>query len=238
MIAVAELGTPLPGIEVPFRAFDQYPVGYAKFQGLPEDATLKFENPKEGIQTKDMGELDRLPTGEDSIGLEMSTAVPKAIDLSRAYNLVRSVVAANTVAGSERTAFDHYYFDPNADNNFMVVLEGFARAGGFYENDQFIRCFIYNVEQAVEGGKGGGGGGKKGGGGGGGGKKGGGDSGEPGAMKFGWSNEGAVIVKYQLKAGTHPGRDALVAGTGYDDAPQLDPQSRLDMFAIPIPAVV
>lgn len=234
-IWVAERKTALPSTSLAFRS--AWPAGWAKFQGLPEDATLDFSNPKEGIKTKDLGELDRVPTGEDSIGLKMSTAVPKAVDLTRAYNLVRSAVAASTVAGSEHPAFEHAYFDPHADTNFMIGLEGYARAGGLYDNERFVRAFIYNVEQAEEGGRGGGGGGGGGrrGGGGGGGGRGGNASGEPGQMKFGWSNEGAVVVAYQIKAFTEPGRDTLVAGTGYDSAPQLDPQARLDLFYIEIP---
>lgn len=234
-IWVAERNTALPDITLPFR--DPWPAGWEKFQGLPEDATLDFSNPKEGIQTKDLGELDRLPTGEDTIGLTMSTAVPKAVDLTRAYNLVRSAVAANVEPGSERPAFEHAYFDPHAETNFMIGLEGYARAGGLYENERFVRAFIYNVEQAEEGGRGGRGGGGGGGRRGGGGGRGGNASGDPGQMKFGWSNEGAVVVAYTLKAFSEPGRDTLVTGTGYDDAPLLDPQARLDMFYIEIPAV-
>ncbi|MDP9439256.1 MAG: hypothetical protein M3P49_11000, partial [Actinomycetota bacterium] len=230
LIRVANRLTVVPNINTKYKA--AWP-GWDAFEYIPEDVTAAFNNPKAGIQTRDYGEIDALPTGDDDIGLTMTTVRPRAIDLTRAYSMVQQLVAARVASTgvSARPAFAHRYFDPHAETNFMACLEGFAKAGGLYANDRITRVFFWNVEQVSEGG---GGGRRRGGGGGGGGgrRRGGGGAGSPGEAKFGWSNEGVFTAAYTLKAQPEPSRDSMLLGTGYDDSPVLDINKRMDWFDI------
>ncbi|MDP9439798.1 MAG: hypothetical protein M3P49_13835, partial [Actinomycetota bacterium] len=261
LIRVANRRATVPHITTKYKA----PwAGWDNFEYIPEDVTAKFDNPKQGIDTKDYGEIDSLPTGQDDVGLTMTTVRPKAIDLTRAYNMVQSIIApgaersrlvlsagntatvavtvvvrldtgtgvltdfpvsipagqtaeqaaatirgtaftghvaggigaevtfvaivagprldsafvgAGSVAGAMTTSkqfrpgFTHRSFNPNAETNFMVCLEGFAAEGGLYTEDKISRVFFWNVEQVSEGGGGGGGRRRGGGGGGGGGRR-------------------------------------------------------------------
>ena len=228
LIRVANRLAVVPDINTKYKA----PwAGWDAFEYIPENVTAAFNNPKAGINTKDHGEIDALSTGDDDIGLTMTTVRPRAIDLTRAYSMVQQLVAARVAAAgvAARPAFVHRYFDPHAETNFMVCLEGFAKAGGLYANDKVTRVFFWNVEQVSEGGGrgrgGGGGGGRRGG-------RGGGGGGSPGQATFGWSNDGIFTASYTLKAQPEPGRDALLTGTGYDGVPLLDPSKRMDWFDI------
>jgi hypothetical protein len=136
----------LPSLKLALKA--AWPTGWIKVPFSANGVNVTFVNPRVDIQADEVGILESVGSGADTINAAFQPRTPRMELLQYISGFRKAAFAA--VSNADPTlampAYEQYYLDPTAENRFMFGLEGYARAGGLHETAREIKFFMYGAQ--------------------------------------------------------------------------------------------